>query len=442
MPATAIAPNAIRGSDHVSGRWRLDCRRSRRHGPRGTGQYGAMAERPTGRPPSRVRRAATVCLTLVAAVLVACQAGPAAAPGDPSPAATAPTTATRPVVRTFTIAATGDLLIHMPVAAVAKAYGAGSGLAYDFRPMFDLVRPTLSAADLAICHQETPLSRDDTDLSGYPTFNAPRELASAAADAGFDRCSTASNHAFDQSAGGVVDTIDALEAAGLGWAGTARTAEEAARPKVDHVEGVAVAYLSYAYGLNGLTLPADGPWLVNLIDPDRILADAAAARAAGAQFVVVSLQWGNEYQSAPTPEQVDLAHLLLASPAIDLIVGHHVHVVQPVERVGDKYVLYGLGNFLSNQTPNCCPAASQDGVIAVVTISDEGGRLHAISVTYVPTWVEPRTYRILVVADALADPALARERQTQLAASFTRTATAISALAAPGLVPAGSVPGG
>jgi poly-gamma-glutamate synthesis protein (capsule biosynthesis protein) len=156
---------------------------------------------------------------------------------------------------------------------------------------------------------------------------------------------------------------------------------------------------------------------VNLLDAGRILGDASTAREAGAEFVIVSLQWGNEYQSAPTPEQQALARQLLASPDVDLIVGSHVHVVQPIERIGTKYVAYGVGNFLSNQGAPSTPTASQDGLVLQVAVREQpDGSFVATRVTYTPTWVDRSTYRI-----SLATP------QTN-PASYDRTVHAVGQL--------------
>jgi poly-gamma-glutamate synthesis protein (capsule biosynthesis protein) len=213
-------------------------------------------------------------------------------------------------------------------------------------------------------------------------------------------------------------------------AGTSRSAQEAAAPELHTVRGVRVALLAYSFGTNGLPVPANEPWLVNLISRDRVLADAHAARVAGAQFVVVQLHWGQEYQSAPTAAQRTLAHELLASPDVDVIIGHHVHVVQPIERVGDKYVVYGLGNFLSNQNPQCCPLAAQDGVIVTLHVDQRGDRYLVTDVSYTPTWVERGPYLVRPVASALDDPATPPAIRTELTASWSRTVVAIDAMGA------------
>ena len=262
-------------------------------------------------------------------------------------------------------------------------------------------------------------------------FNAPPQLAAALRWAGYDACSTASNHSMDQGPQGVAATLEIMDAAGLGHAGMARNAHEAATSTIVDVRGLRVGLLSSTYGLNSGRLRADQRWLVNTIDPRRILSDARAARRAGAQFVVVLLHWGQEYQSTPTPSQREVARQLLGAPEVDLILGHHVHVVQPIEQVGRKWVAYGMGNSLSNQTPSCCAAGSQDGVLVKVTVSEHAGRLRVRAVRYVPTWVEHPSFRIRPVPTALADRSLPAATRRALQASRDRTARAVGPTARP-----------
>ena len=325
----------------------------------------------------------------------------------------------------LTLVASGDVLPHGPVLRRAADDGARAGQRYDFRPMLAELRPLVAGADLALCHLEVPLSRDGRAVASWPSFNAPPELAAALRWAGYDACSTASNHAMDRGAGGVAATLDVLDRAGLRHDGTARDAAEAAASTIVDVRGLRVGLLSYAYGLNSGRLPSGQPWLVNLIDPAWIVEDARAARRAGARFVVVLLHWGQENQAAPTPSQRELARRLLAAPEVDLILGHHVHVVQPIERVGGKWVAYGMGNSLSNQTPACCAAGSQDGVLVQVTIARDGDAPRVRAVRYVPTWVEHPTFRVRPVPGALADRSLAPQARQALEASGDRTRRAV-----------------
>jgi poly-gamma-glutamate synthesis protein (capsule biosynthesis protein) len=327
--------------------------------------------------------------------------------------------------RGFTLIASGDVLTHGAVLEQAAAFGRRVGQRYDFRPMFTDLRPIISRADLAVCHLEVPLSPNEQHISSWPAFNAPPQLAVALRWAGYDACSTASNHSMDQGPQGVAATLGVMDAAGLRHAGTARTANEADQSTILEVRGLRVGLLSYTYGLNSGRLPPDRPWLVKLIESRRIVKDARAARQAGAQFVVVLLHWGQEYQSTPTPFQRELAKRLLATPEVDLLLGHHVHVVQPIERVGAKWVAYGMGNSLSNQTPSCCAAGSQDGVLVKVTVAERAGRLRVREVRYVPTWVEHPSFRIRPVLTALADRSLSSASRRALQASRDRTTRAV-----------------
>ena len=154
-----------------------------------------------------------------------------------------------------------------------------------------------------------------------------------------------------------------------------------------------VAFLSFTAVSNGQAIPH--PWSVNTANAARILADARRARRRGAEAVIVNLHWGDEYGHAISSAQAVLARRLTRSPAITAIVGQHVHVVQPIRRVNGKLVVFGEGNLVSNQTAACCPAESQDGLIALIDFAATGGRVKATRVRYVPTWVRHPDYRVL-----------------------------------------------
>lgn len=335
----------------------------------------------------------------------------------------------KPPIRRFTIAATGDILSHSPVYERALLNG---GDHYDFAPMFRKVKPLLSRADIAICHLETPLSPNDQNLSSYPVFNVPHELADAIKGARYDYCSTASNHSYDQGPGGVKATLKVLDRAGVQHNGTARSLHEADRPQLIRVNGVTVGLLSYTYGLNGFQLPPGQAWLVDVIDVRSILREARAARSAGAEFVILSLHWGSEYQATPNAQQLALGKRLLRSPAIDLILGHHAHVVQPIERVRKEYLVYGMGNFLSNQSIACCPEETTDGVIVNLEVKGRGDRFRVDRVTYTPTWVEIGPFVVTPVGNALKGHSVTAETRAALRESWSRTVHAIRLLGAKG----------
>ena len=342
----------------------------------------------------------------------------------------APTTTTPPFeARTFTMVATGDLLVHEYVADMAGFYGSDGG--YDFNPMFRRVQPVLAGADLAICHLETPLSDDNSDLVYYPNFRVPFELADAIGAAGYDGCSVASNHSLDAGVSGVRATLNHLDRAGVAHAGMALDETEAG-PAWFAPGSISVAHLSYTDIMNGASLPTDPPWLVGSLDPVLVAADAEAAVAQGAEFVVVSIHWGIEYQSEPTDRQAEVSAQLLASPAIDLLIGHQAHVIQPVLQFSDKYAAIGLGNFLSNQPGddrrNCrpeCPDSTQDGVVAWIAVADRpDGSVAVVDAGYVPTWVDRSTYEIVPLGldnPPGADPAVLAESERRTASVLEPT---------------------
>ena len=262
------------------------------------------------------------------------------------------------------------------------------------------------------------LGRPEDALSSYPRFRAPGTLATDLAEAGFDGCSVATNHALDFGEQGVVATLDALDAAGLAHAGTAR-APEGRVPAIYEADGIRIAQLSYAYGFNGFTRPPGKEWLVDQIDPALILADAASGPGGGAELVVVSLHWGNEYVHEVVAAQQQVADALAADAgAVDLVVGHHAHVVQPISKVGSMWVVWGMGNLLSSNSPRCCTTEATDGVIVTVTVGDTspGGPAGVTGVTFTPTWNERATYRVLPAEATLAaqpDSALVEAASTR-----------------------------
>jgi poly-gamma-glutamate capsule biosynthesis protein CapA/YwtB (metallophosphatase superfamily) len=327
---------------------------------------------------------------------------------DPTTTAEPTTTTTAFVPRAFTIGASGDILIHAPVQRSAATYAGGAG--FDFDPMFDDVREMITASDLAICHQETPISADNTNLSVPNTlsFNAPRELAVGLVNAGFDGCDTASNHTWDRTLTGVQQTGEVLDSVGLRHVGGGTSEAEMAAPPIYSVKGVQVGHLAYSYTIfnnfgPNAQVPPEAPWMQHMLWPvvevDGILADAAALKARGAEVVVVSMHWGDQYIAQPTADETRLAQALLASPDVDLILGDHVHVIQPCQKINGKYVIYGMGNFLSNQAPGQASGLTpenQDGAYYEWSfVENEAGGFTTTGMTYAPTAVQTQGHKIL-----------------------------------------------
>ncbi|MDH3681921.1 MAG: CapA family protein, partial [Acidimicrobiia bacterium] len=322
-----------------------------------------------------------------------------------------------PELRRFTMAFTGDFLLHNRVNATAAAHGASrSGRDYDYRPLLGRITPWLRGADWAICHLEVNLSADNARLAPYPVFRAPGQIAFDARAVGYDSCSVASNHILDHGADGVAETLGVLDAAGLASTGAARSADEAAEQVWLDVGGVRVAHLSYTYGLNGLVVPGETPWLTNVIDEHRILEDATSARDAGAEFVVLSLHWGEQYTHELNRQQRDLGPRLLGSPAIDLIVGHHAHVVQPIDLVDGEWLVYGMGNLLADYAH----AVRRDELLVVATVTERSTGAFATALRAVPLHVDHDTLAVYPSNPADRDPVVSRSLSAELDASWAR----------------------
>ncbi|MCX5088434.1 CapA family protein [Streptomyces sp. NBC_00365] len=313
----------------------------------------------------------------------------------------------------FTLVASGDVLAHTSV--IERANADTGGTRYDFLPMFEGVKPLIAGADLAICHMATVYGADGEHI-GNPAFKLPPQVAGGLAATGYDACSTASDHSLDDGATGVRRTLDALDLAGVRHAGSARTAQEAYTPTLLRAGSATVAHLAYTYGTDGFPMPQGQPWTLNLVDRDRILADARAARRAGADVVVVSLHWGTEWQEQPDTQQMTLSRELTASrtdgrPDIDLILGTHAHVPQAYEKVNGTWVVYGMGDQVAGEMINrqgLQDSRGNESTLARFTFAPpahEGDRWKVTKAEFVPQLYDIDAGRIVNINAALAQGA-------------------------------------
>jgi len=254
--------------------------------------------------------------------------------------------------RSISVVAVGDWLPERRVTDFAASAAAGTPARYDHVPLLDPIVAIVRSANLAICHMETPIGRPGAAVgfvgraaNRRTLFSGPYEVAADLRRAGFDRCSTASNHSNDQGIAGIDATLGALDAAGLGHAGTARSPAEAAQTVFD-VDGVTVSHLSYARNSN-TPWPGDAWRLSRLDDPAAVVRDVASARAAGAQVVIISVHVFVEMQPSPDMEDRALIEAMTGGADIDLVILHGPHVVQPVEVVNGTPVFWSLGNLVS-----------------------------------------------------------------------------------------------
>ena len=318
-----------------------------------------------------------------------------------------------------TMAFTGDVLAHR---AVNRGAMQADG-SYNYVPMFANVAPLISSFDLAICHLESPVGPNGEVIVEPERLAVAATIGEALASAGYDRCSTASNHSLNGGVFGVQATIDALAAAGVGQSGMA-SSEAEVLPPILVINGVRVAHLAYSYGFDGDRAPAGEEWRANLIDPARIVSDAQAERAMGAEVVVLSLHWGSTRAVPATADQRRIAEAVTASGAIDIIVGHHAHLLQPIEQVNGVWVVWGLGNHLSNHpTSDEWPPATQDGAIVSIAVQRTlDGAIHVEQPVVYPTWCDRDDGWVVRLTSEADDPNVSQSVRDQLGKSHDRTA--------------------
>lgn len=360
-----------------------------------------------------VPASAVVVAVVGATVLAGCSGsgGESRATG-PTPGTAAPQAAPQPPsagTSRFTLVATGDVLAYPSI--MQQAQQDAGGRDYEFREIFAGVKPVVQGADVALCHMETVYGKPEGPFTGYPLFKAPPQIAPALAETGYDGCSTASNHTLDDGVGGIERTLGALDAVGVRHAGSARTEQEAATPTILDVKGVKVAHLSWTYSTNGIPLPAGKPWAVNVIDVPRIVAEARAARRAGAEVVVVSMHWGTEWQRKPDSDQLAWARELTASEQdgikdVDLILGTHNHVPQPYAKVNGTWVVYGMGDQMANFPGQDKMAGNYSSIARFTFTRGTGGAWTVEQAEFMPQFSDPGPpFRIVNINAELASGA-------------------------------------
>ncbi len=327
------------------------------------------------------------------------QDGTSASPIPPAPSPTpSPTPTPKPEVK---IQLAGDVLLHSNPVKAAKT----DTNTYDFSPFFTEISPYIDG-DLVICNVETPIdvNGENASLSSYPMFNAPFEILPALKNLGFNLCVNANNHSFDKGFDGIVATRANFEKAGLDFVGIYETLEQHDKYKIIDAGGIKVGVIAYTDSLNGLdtVVPeSKRSFAVRRFssettdDVPDIIADMDACRAAGAEFIILSLHWGAEYQNGPNDTQKEIARLLCEGGA-DVLMGNHAHCVQPVVWLpgkggGESLCVYSLGNFFADQI-NMDPPVPKTQYSMLVSVNltrDDSGKVVFSGVDYLPTY----TYR-------------------------------------------------
>lgn len=236
----------------------------------------------------------------------------------------------------FTIGMTGDILLHHPLNKYTN---------YD--ESFSAVKEELMGIDFLLANQESMPGGIELGLSGYPRFNSPKHIIRDLKANGIDMLSIANNHTMDLSENGLLKTISHMKEYGMSYVGAYESLEDSETKRIVEVKGVRIGVLAYTYGLNGLTIPRGKDYLVSLIDRTRMERDIRELKQ-DADVIVVSIHWGDEYSLLPSNSQKELASWL-AEEGVDIIFGHHPHVLQQYSQIGKTQIFYSLGNFYSAQ---------------------------------------------------------------------------------------------
>ncbi|MCX7821040.1 MAG: CapA family protein [Brevinematales bacterium] len=250
----------------------------------------------------------------------------------------------------------------------------------NYLPYYEFVTNIIAKADLAISWFGGPVAGSGEKFSGSPVYNNPPEFITAAIAAGFDLFFH-TNHLLDRGLKGLIRTIEFFKTNGSVYLGTYLSEEESKKIYYFEKNGIKIAILSYLYGANAKVKTEK--WMINYIDPLKISNDIAKAKTEKADFVIVGLHWGNEYERFPSKEQKSLAKYIISSGA-DMILGSHPHVIQPAELIDGKFVIYSFGNFLSSQRKRYTDA----GLIAKFIIEKKDGKTFLKKASYIPTWVK------------------------------------------------------
>lgn len=289
--------------------------------------------------------------------------------------------------RFVTLLAAGDAMYHMP-----QVRGAKTANGFDFNNNFKYLKPYFEGTDFGIINFETVAEGNQHGFSGYPSFNAPVETLDSIKNAGFNIINMANNHILDRGKSGALNTVRNALDRDLKPIGT--NLEGQNRYLIEEVNGIRLGFLSYTYGYNGHEARFSKEELdsfTNKIDEGKIKKDLEFLRGQ-VDFIVTYIHWGEEYQSRPNASQKALAEKIFSWGG-DIILGSHPHVIQPARSFtidgNDKYIIYSLGNFISNQrTETLNKPATEDGLLLKLTLElDPYNKKHIVEKEHIATWV-------------------------------------------------------
>lgn len=269
----------------------------------------------------------------------------------------------------LSLAMVGDMLIHGAVYQDAKV-----GTGYDFKPMIELIKPLIKNYDLAFYNQESILGGSELGVSSYPRFNSPYEVGDAMVDAGFNLVSLANNHTLDSGEVAITNSTNYWKnKTNILVAGSYSSQKDKDEIQIKEKNGITYGLLSYTTATNGLKTPYGKDYLVNVYSDELVKNDIEKIRDK-VDVLMVSMHWGTEYTHTPVAEQTKIANYL-ASLNVDIIIGHHPHVIEPITFIDDTLVIYSLGNFFSGQVGEERNVGLLASVDITKTVDKDGSRI-------------------------------------------------------------------
>lgn len=332
------------------------------------------------------------------------------------------------------ISVIGDIMCHN--SQYIDAYVSTENT-YDFSYVFTDIKDYISNADIAIGNLETTFAGKDKGYSNYPRFNTPEQLATGLKDLGIDILSTANNHCMDTNYDGLVSTLNYLDNAGISHIGTNRSVDEQNTILIKEVNNIKIAFLSFTYGTNGISIPEDKSYCVNLIDENLILNQLDKAKQYKPDLICVNMHWGTEYQTTQNATQENLTNFLFKN-GVDIILGSHPHVLQPMEKRSvvlvdgsekECFVIYSLGNFMSAQTAK----NTRSSIILNISLTKNGytNKITFDNISYVPLYMYKASsgnqkYRVLDIKNSILkyesgiDTSIGQSTYSTLKSEFSR----------------------
>lgn len=311
--------------------------------------------------------------------------------------------AKKTVKTTASIGAIGDILIHDRVYLDVKTVDQ-----YDFEKILLPVQNLLREPDLCMANQESIAGGAEIGLSGYPSFNSPYDITDALMSAGVDIVNMANNHTLDKGERGIKSATNYYKKVGMPYVGAYPDKADAQKDRILNINGIRIGFLSYTYGTNGIKVPRGKEFLVNYLDEDKIIRDLKRIEKK-VDITFVNAHWGIEYERNPSADQKRIARLMAENGA-DVIIGHHPHVLQPMEWIQSKQnktlVIYSLGNFLSGQVKDYKDIGGIVNLkLTKVYLPDEKNSTTVSDIQFTPTYMSSsnqRNYQVLPFETATA----------------------------------------